>query len=227
MATRKDPRAQRRTGAQNSRMWALANELQRIGLNKSDASDVLRDICENIAGHRHTSKLTVGQAASVIHQLQETVERSQPMGEAASAESEAPAREPWGRRGPGPRAAVMLTPKQQAFLQGLYQQAGMDSMEQQRAFSQRQTGRPWPQTQAHLDAIAEALKAIIMRGISATEARARFVALLDHPSLDEWKLGFVADVCERYEKARDISKVLTPHRFKKLLECEAAVARSQ
>lgn len=224
MATKKPAR---RTNAQNARIWALSSNLQRNGLSKDDAETVVRDACEVISGHRHTSRLTLYQAAKLIHQLEEAVERSQPAPtQHNDTADQVPPRTPWGPRGPGERSDRTITPKLQATLQALYVQAGMETGEQQRAFCMRQTKRPWPQTMRDFDAVMEALKAMILRPETVQKTRDRFFALRGHPALDAWKTGFIDDVCERYEKARDPSKVLTTHRLKKLVECEAAVAKA-
>jgi len=227
MATKRTSKKPRRTAAQNSRMWAAVSQLRKLGLSKADAEGILRDTVESVAGHRHSSRLDVYQAAGVIRQLEDTIERSQsPADPDPKVSSDTSLREPWGRRGPGPRMGRVISPRQQETLQALYAQAGMDTPERQRGFCERQTGKPWPQTQKHCDAIFEALKAIILRDHKPAEMRARFEALRDHPALDDWKTGFVADVCEQYQRARKPEKVLTTHRLKKLMECEAAVAEA-
>lgn len=215
---RRSGQAPHRNAAQNRKLWALVGDLQRLGLSREDATEALRDQVERVAGHRHTSQLTAPQAAEVIDALD-----GQVRGRRDASPDEEPAREPWGPRGPGPRKGQTITPDQQRVLRDLFRQAGMGTPEQQRAFTKRQTGKPWPQTQRDCDAIFEALKAIILRDLDPGVAHARCMALRGHPALDAWKRGFIDDLCEQYERAEDPSKVMTTHKLDKLVEAEAWV----
>lgn len=205
-------------------MWALVTELTRAGLERDDAKELLRDECRRASGQESTQQLTPHQAAAVIDALQA---RLAPAREASAApEATAPSadsREPWGDRGPGPRGGQLITARQQSVLQALYHQVGMATPAQQRGFSLRQCKTPWPQSQEHFDKLMEPLKAMAVRKTNPVDAWKRAQALRDRSELTKWEQGFVVDLCVQFQDAEalgDISRVLSPHKILKLVECE-------
>lgn len=199
-----------RTPAQNNQIWSLCAAIGRAHrLSREDVGDlILRPLCREVSRQDHTSRLSQAQAAQLIARLEERLREApqQPQPEA-----EAPAK--------ASRAAT-ITPRQQQVLGALFVQAGMDTPEQQRGFSRRQCGRPWPQTQEDCDAILEGLKAIILRRVTADDLQRRVAALQKDPRIqrDTWKAGFVADLARQIAAGGGLS--LTTHKLAKLVECE-------
>lgn len=214
-----------RTLDQNRRMWGVVAELRRLsGLAADDAEEVLRRCCREASGQEHTSQLTQVQAEVVIGKMDREIS-----GYSKPAESveRKPERKPWGERGPGPRGGQAITPKQQAVLQALFEQAGLDTRERQMGFCKRQFGVPWPQTQANADALYEPLKAMILRRVKPSELQARTHALVGNGGLDAWKANFIADLDRQFSDAAKTGKmktVITTHKLLKLIECELAVS---
>lgn len=210
-----------RTPSQNRAIHGLVGRLGRQ-LNREDADGVLRQICREASGQEHTSRLTVAQADMVIGALNKRLS-----GTATPALAPAPPttpsadRTPWGPRGPGPRDEARISPTQQRVLSALFAQAGIDTAERRQAFSQRQCGKPWPQTTTDCDAVFEALSAMILRGVDVTDLLARAQALVGrpasrtHPFFSVFLPDFVAQLEARGKQA------LTTHKLRKLLEAEA------
>jgi len=206
-----------RTAGQNRRMHGLVGQLAKAtGSTRDEAKESLRRHCREVSGQEHSSRLSRYQANQVIQRLEVEL--------AGQRTEQQPDREPWGQRGPGPRAGQNITSRQTEVLQALFQQAGMGDRKRQMVFAKRQCKAPWPQTQHHYDQICEALKAIILRTTAASDAWRRAKALRGRAELDDWKRHFIADLCRQFEHAADddaIDTVLTPHKLAKLVEAEA------
>lgn len=200
-----------RTPAQNRRIWALVGELKRIPeLSDDDVDAILRGCVFEVSGQHSTTQLSEYQAGKVIGLLDQHLGRR-------------PERMPWGPRGEGPRKAATISPRQQAVLRALFQQAGMGDMKRQRTFCMRQCKVPWPQTQQHADALMAPLTAMVLRRVDPGEIWRRAQALRDRPELDTWQQQFVPDLCRQFaeaEAAGNLGSVLSPHKLLKLCEAE-------
>jgi|GEM_PF-4678045 len=208
----------KRTTAQNRRMWSLVGDLQRSGLSRDDAEDVLRNAVRAVSGQPSTSALSRSQAAAVIDRLQRQlpapaeVEASSPDASATTA-----------KRKTRPRRTSTISGRQQEVLQRVFVQAGMGTQAEQMAFTRRQTGKPWPQTQKDFDAIMEALKSMVLRAAKPLEVWGRVQALLEHPKLDHFERVFIPDLHKQFrdaQKAGTLDKVLTTGKLAKLTEAE-------
>ncbi len=204
-----------RTPAQNRVIWGLVTQLaQATSGTKIEAEEAVRAICREVAGHDHTSRLTEGQADVVISRLRARLPQGQGRPAAPSA--------PVGKS----RQDAPITPRQQEVIGALYRQVGWDDRGRQIAFARRQLKLPWPQTQLHADAIIEPLKAIALRHTDPADAWRRAVALRESPHLDAWQRQFIPDLIAQFvvaDAARDLKKVLSPHKLLKLIEAEVAV----
>ncbi len=185
----------------------------------------MRQLCRQVSGQEHTSRLTPGQADRLIDALRgEVAGYGRPGTEALEP------RRPWGRRGPGPRKDQPITPRQQAVLASLFDQAGMGPKARQ-TFTQRQCRVPWPQTQHHADALFEALTEMILRHVNVAEVYRRTRALIDCPGLDAWEENFVEDLVRQFREleavGRDLRLALTTHKLKKLTEAEVHVTEGR
>lgn len=204
-----------RTTAQNRAMWGSVQALaQATGGSRKDAEVALRAICQEVAGHEHTSRLTRPQADQVLERLRarvaaETKNRPRPAAKA-------------GGGGGRKRAEQPITDRQQQVIQALYIQIGWPDRRRQMTFCQRQCKCAWPQTQAHADKLIEPLKAMALRHTDPADAYQRAQALVGHPGLDAWQRGFIPDLCGQFAGAADIGAVLTPHKLLKLVEAEVA-----
>lgn len=216
-----------RTLGQNRRIWGLVTELRELsGLSQGDAEDVLHRCCRECSAQEHTSQLTERQAARVIAMMVAEI----------SGYKKKPASPKRGQPGDcapgqGPRTEQRITPDQQRVLQALFAQAGLDTQERRMGFCRQQCDTPWPQTQAHADALFEPLKAMILRRVTPEQFQARVKALIGHPKLDQWKTNFVADLQRQIDEAikagRPVGKVITPYKLAKLGECEQAAAEEE
>jgi hypothetical protein len=190
-----------RTIAQNNRIYGLRAALERAGLEAEDVAGIVREICLEVSGQEHTSRLSETQATRVIVGLEERVKRSETVPRPAQA---APApHKPWGPRGGEDRTAQPVTARQLEVISSLCQDAGLTTLPQRVGFFARQLqGRRRVETQADADAIIEPLKAMILRKVSANDVSARLEAVRTHPKLaqDRFLPGFVADVSARVEK---------------------------
>lgn len=205
-------RPQPRTPSQNRALWGAVQQLaQATSGSRSEAEVALRAICQEVAGHEHTSRLTVSQADVVLERLRGRVR------EAQGPRPPAPTRCRTGGRDQRP-----ITRRQQEVLAALFDQIGWPERHKQMAFCRRQFGMPWPQTQAHADKLFEPLKAIALRHIDPEDAWRRAEALRGHPGLDAWQRSFVPDLCRQFEAAQDLGSVLSPHKVLKLIEAEVA-----
>lgn len=210
-----------RTPQQNRRLWGVVAALRRAAaLSEDDAAELVRERCRALSGQEHTSRLTAVQAHRLILDLEREVAGYAPT---ESARNRKPARAPWGPRGPGLREDQPITRRQQEVVTLLYEQLGWD-LQRQRGFNQRQTRRPWPQTQKDADAVIEGLTAILLRQVRWAEALARAEALLGHPALDAWQRRFLPDLVQQFRSSQRPERVLTPHKLRKLVEAEARVA---
>jgi hypothetical protein len=213
-----------RTLDQNRRLWGLVTELRkRSGISQEDAEGVVRRMCREVSGQDHSSLLSQVQAERLLSKMESEISG---YGERRPAK-----REPWGERGPGPRDGQRITPRLQEVLQALFEQAGLDTRERQMGFCRRQFGLPWPQTQAHADALVEPLKAMVLRAVPAETLRARVATLQARTDLDTWKRGFVEDLARQMDQAaragRSAKSVLTTHKLLKLVECELAAVEDR
>jgi hypothetical protein len=59
-----------------------------------------------------------------------------------------------------------VTQRQQLLIRDLYIQLGWNDLAQQKAFNQRQTRKPWPQTRRDANKVIEGLKAILKRAVA-------------------------------------------------------------
>ena len=199
----------KRSPAQNKRMWGLVHQLVGAGMDRDQANDLLRAITREVSGQEHTSQLGPRQAGTVIDRLDAQLQELLPT-----------TRKPWGPRGDGPRPVVTITPRQQAVISALFQQAGLDTVERQRGFCQRKCRVPWPQTQHHADALMEALQAMILRTVTPAGCLARFERLNEDPRLNAFEEGFVDDLLRQFADADDPAKVMSTHKLQKLMEIE-------
>lgn len=204
-----------RTVAQNRRIHGLVGQLKQA-LEAEDAQGLLRQLCRQASGQEHSSRLTVGQAVTVIQGLESQV---------AALPSPAPdaapvARKPWGPRGEGPRDQARISPTQQQTLAALFLQAGLDTPSRRQAFARRQCGQPWPQTKRDCDAIFEALSAMILRDVKVEDvlARARVLAELPATRRHAFFCVFIPDLIRQIEGSSE--KALTTHKLRKLVEAE-------
>lgn len=216
-----------RTPAQNRALWSLVGQLStRSGLSREDLRPLLDQLCITASGQAHTSHLSPGQADQVIAALERELAR---YAAPPPAKPEPAPHEPWGKRDSGHREEKRITRFQQVVIAGLFELLGMDA-QARRDFSARQCKVPWPQTQAHADAIIEPLSAMALRRHTVESLRAR-VAALQQADLDAWKTGFVADVARQLREARPGATPraagITPMKLAKLLECEAAAAAAR
>ncbi len=216
-----------RTPAQNRALWSLVGQLStRSGLSRDELRPLLDRLCHEASGQAHTSHLAPGQANTVIDGLQRELARY-----AAPAPARpAPApHDPWSKRGPGARGDQRITRFQQVVITGLFELLGMDAVAR-RDFSTRQCKVPWPQTQAHADALIEPLSSMALRRHTVATLLAR-VDALSRADLDAWKTGFVADVARQLREAKPGATPraagITPMKLAKLLECEAAAVAAR
>lgn len=217
---------QLRTVGQNRALWGAVQQLAQVsGCSRQDAEVALRAICQQVAGHDHTSRLTTGQADLVLERLRARVDAAQ---DSRPVPAPTPTAGPVSTRtGQAPtRDRLPITERQQEVLAALYRQVGWEERHKQMAFAKRQCKVPWPQTQWHADQIMEPLKAIALRHTDPRDAWQRAQALVDHRGLDAWQRQFIPDLVRQFESAGDISTVLSPHKLLKLIEAEVAVARS-
>lgn len=215
-----------RTPAQNRELWGLVNELGRAtGLDRDEVvATVVRTLAREVSGQEHTSLLSEGEAEQVLGKLRREVGKYRPR----PAGRPAPARhEPWGKRGPGTRDEQPITAFQREVIRALFELCGKTTTREQTQFSTRQCKEPWPQTQAHADALITPLTSMALRKIQPRAALARVQVLHRHAALDDWQLAFVDDLLRQFaaaETAGTLDKVLTAHKLIKLLEAEARVA---
>lgn len=200
-----------RTPAQNRVLWSLVSKLARMsGLGESEVKDaVLRPLVRRASGQDSTTRLTSHQAAVVIDALERQ------LAEYAAAEPAPPA--------PSPRHIAAITPAMQATITGLFAQLGWHERARQIAFSRRQIGLPWPQTEEQADALIEPLKAMVLRAVKPRELWARAKALRGNPRLTRWEQGFVGELCANFEEAEQagrLDKVLSTQGLLKLMEIE-------
>lgn len=214
-----------RTPAQNRALWSLVGQLStRSGLSRDELRPTLDRLCIDASGQAHTSHLSPGQADQVIGALERELARY-----GAPPPPKPAPHEPWGKRDPGHREDKRITRFQQVVIAGLFELLGMDA-QARRDFSTRQCKVPWPQTQAHADALVEPLSAMALRRHTVESLRAR-VDALQKADLDAWKTGFVKDVARQLAEAKPGATPraagITPMKLAKLLECEAAAAAAR
>ena len=211
------PHSPKPTAAQMRRIWAFRGDLERSGLQRCDAEDVIRQAVELVTGQRSTQKLTRDTAAAVISELEGQVEPTRPRQERALPEQ---------RHASANNRDGRITPEMNEVVVGLFNLIGWTDQRRRTAFCQRQCKAFWPQTMREADQVIEPLKAMALRHLSPAEAWKRTQALVDHPVLDGWKRRFIADLNRQFRKAhRDdcLDKVMTPRKLEKLIEAEAWV----
>lgn len=196
-----------RSPAQNRQLWALVTRLQAAsGLSRPEATQVLQDVTREVSGQEHTSRLTPEQAVKVAALLEARI--------GAPAPAPTPAAE---------TRITVITPAQQRVLLALWEQAGFDTPARRRSFCERQTGKPWPQTQADVNAVWKGLEAQILRRVDPADVRARVDVLVARKGdLDNWKASFALDLQRQLGES---PRNLTPHKLRKLMECEDALAQ--
>lgn len=223
-----------RTQAQNSAIYGALSQLSKAsGLSREELAPTLEALCMRASGQPRSSRLNERQANDVIRELNvELAKYSLGVmprgGRGTDAKPRPSPHNPWGPRGPGARTDQTITPFQQGVVTGLFELLGW-STEARSKFVLRQCKVPWPQTQAHADALIEPLKSMVMRRCTVGGLRDRAAALVtvaDGGGLDAWKRGFVRELHTRLVAADDGDSLrkahVTPLQIGKLMECEAA-----
>jgi len=171
----------KRNPDQNRRIWGLVSQLGRqSGLGRDGAEDVMRLICREISGQERTSDLSPQQADRLILELGA---RLSPQ---AAGRLGTPTGGPSPKAGPGapahraqkamaPDPAATITRQQQAVLEHLYKDAGINNP---KGFCERVIKKPWPQTRADANKLYQALEAMIVRKISRDEVQTILWTLL-------------------------------------------------
>lgn len=202
---------------QRRAMWGLVGQIaQAAHLGKDEVEEtVLRPAIRRASGQESSSRLSLGQAEAVLAELRKQVGRYAAPAPAANS--------PTVQIPPDPRPFGTITERQQEVIGALFRQVGWPDRGRQIAFCKRQCKVPWPQTQAHADALMEPLKSMALRAIAPKDAAARVADLVGRPELDAWQKGFIDDLHRQFvegEAAGRLSKVLSPHKLVKLIEAE-------
>lgn len=185
-------------------VWGLLNQLAKA--SGQDADELKIASVQAVTGQSHLSLITPTQADALLGHLRRELAKYTP-------KSEAPKPDPKGRAG-------TISPRQQRVLTELYRQAGYETAEAKRTLSERQCGKPWPQTKADADKIYEALSAMVLRRNPAEKLLARVDAIRGHDALDAFERPFLEDLRRQLVAGGRMS----PGKIGKLVEAEMHVA---